>query len=123
VTDRGRCHDPVRDLADRFHRRWLEENPCAVRRCLSCCHVPPIPSVPVSLSVPGFSGLRRPRPRAPALLAGAVGENGMRIAGANDLGDGLAVCRVVLSEPFECVTAAEPDRGPVAGELLNRLGV
>ena len=37
--------------------------------------------------------------------------------------DGLAVCRVVLSEPFECVQAPEPDRGLVAAELLNRLGV
>ena len=42
---------------------------------------------------------------------------------ANDVGDGLAVCRVVLSEPFECVQAAEPDRRLVAAELLNRLGV
>ena len=43
--------------------------------------------------------------------------------GADDVDDGLAVCRVVLSEPFECVQAAEPDRGLVAAELLNRLGV
>jgi hypothetical protein len=29
VTDRGRCHDPARGLADRFHQRWLDWNPLA----------------------------------------------------------------------------------------------
>src|SRR5215468_5635540 len=43
--------------------------------------------------------------------------------GADDVDDGLAVCRVVLSEPFECVQAAGPDQGLVAAELFNRLGV
>ena len=43
--------------------------------------------------------------------------------GANDVDGGLAVCRVVLSEQFECTQAAGPDRGLVAAELLNRLGV
>ena len=42
---------------------------------------------------------------------------------ANDVDDGLAVCRVVLSEQFECIQAAGPDRGLVAAELLNRRGV
>src|SRR5258708_4170607 len=42
---------------------------------------------------------------------------------ADDVDDGLAVCRVVLGEPFECVQAAQPDRGLVAAELLDRLGV
>jgi len=43
--------------------------------------------------------------------------------GANDVDDGLAVRRIVLSEPFECIQAARPDRGLAAAELLNRLGV
>jgi len=65
----------------------------------------------------------------------AFGGLGLRVAGwrrggerhaqvgADDVDDGLAVCRVVLSEPFECVQAAGPDQGLVAAELLNRLGV
>src|SRR5215475_3838657 len=43
--------------------------------------------------------------------------------GANDVDDGLAVRRVVLSDPLERAQAAEPDRGLVAAELLNRHGV
>ena len=43
--------------------------------------------------------------------------------GADDVDDGLPVCRVVLGEPFERVQAAEPDRGFVAAELLDRLGI
>ena len=43
--------------------------------------------------------------------------------GANGVDDDLAVYRAVLSEPFECVRAAEPDRGLVANELRHRLGV
>src|SRR5438128_11627347 len=37
--------------------------------------------------------------------------------------DGLALRGVILSEPFERVKAAEPDRGLVIAELLDRLGV
>lgn len=33
------------------------------------------------------------------------------------------VCWVVLGEPFECVQAAEPDRGSIVTELLDSLGV
>ena len=42
---------------------------------------------------------------------------------AYDIDDGLAVCGVGLSEPFECVQAAGPGRSLVAAELLNRRGV
>src|SRR5690242_7326864 len=43
--------------------------------------------------------------------------------GANGVDDGLAVCGVVLSEPFERVQTLTPDRGLVATELLNCLGI
>src|SRR6185295_17834143 len=43
--------------------------------------------------------------------------------GADDVDDGLAVCRVVLSEPFKRVQTVTPDRGLVAAELLDRRGI
>ena len=55
--------------------------------------------------------------------AGVVGGERHAQVGADDVDDGLAVCGVVLGEPFQCVQAAEPDRGLVAAELLDRLGV
>jgi hypothetical protein len=51
------------------------------------------------------------------------GGEGHAKVGANYVDDGLAVRRIVLSEPFECIQAAGPDRGLVTAELLNRLGV
>jgi len=43
--------------------------------------------------------------------------------GANDVDDGLAVRRFVLREPFKRVQTVTSDRGLVAAELLNRLGI
>ncbi len=36
------------------------------------------------------------------------------------LNDDLVVCRVVLNEPFQCIQAAEPGRGLVGAEVLDR---
>jgi hypothetical protein len=76
---------------------------------------------PVSLSVPG--SFWPSAASGPGLLTGAVVENGMRRWAQMTLTMVWRVCRVVPSEPFECVQAAEPDPGLVAAELLNRLGV
>ena len=61
----------------------------------------------------------------PGLQHAAGRRGGERHAqvGAHDVDGGLAVRRVVLSEQFECIQAAGPDRGLVAAELLNRRGV
>ena len=76
-----------------------------------------------------------PRFRLGGRLALVFGGLGLRLAGrrrgrerhaqvgADDVDDGLAVFRSVLSEPFQCVQAAEPDRGLITAELLDRLGV
>ena len=89
----------------------------------------------LSFLLPCVANPISPRFTLSARLFLAFGGLGLRLAGwrrggerhaqvgADDVDDGLAVCRVVLSEPFECVQAAEPDRGLVAAELLNRLGV
>ena len=83
--------------------------PCAANRSL-CFTVNP-------RLFPAFGGL--------GLRVAGWRRGGERHAqvGADDVDDGLAVCRVVLSEPFECVQAAGPDQGLVAAELLNRRGV
>src|SRR5690348_14668045 len=43
--------------------------------------------------------------------------------GTNNVDDGLAVCGVVLSEPFECAQPVPPDLGATAAELPDGLGV
>src|SRR5437764_8541841 len=88
-----------------------------------------------SFVLPCITNPRSPRFSLTARLFLFFGGLGLRLSGwrrrgerhaqvgANDVDDRLAVCRVVLSKPFECVQAAAPDPGLVATELLNRLGM
>ena len=48
---------------------------------------------------------------------------GTDTVGADHVNDGLPLDRVVLRQPFQRVQTAEPDRGLLRAELINRAGV